>query len=349
MDLISVIVPIYNTEAYLQRCIDSILEQTYENLQIILVDDGSPDGCPQICDEICKTDSRITVIHQSNTGQGLARNAGLQMAAGKYVTFIDSDDWISCGHIENLYRAITVHQADAAIGSHTAVASDGSMMEARLSFEERVYSGDEILEQIVLPLIGTDLDAVSDVAVESSSSMTLYRMKTIRDNQVSYISERFAVAEDLVFNIDFFVYAERVAVVNETGYYYFENINSTSRKYDPNRFIRTCNFYRVLQERIERFGLAEQIGFRIERTFLMKIRVAIRLIANSDMSLRKKLHRIRMILHHALVVKVLQSYPVETYPPGHRILAHLMRRGNAGGVYLLVKLRDILSRFGIGK
>ena len=93
--LISVIVPIYNVEKYLDKCVDSIINQTYKNLEIILVDDGSPDNCPQMCDDYAKKDSRIRVVHKENGGLSDARNAGMKVATGEYVSFIDSDDYIS--------------------------------------------------------------------------------------------------------------------------------------------------------------------------------------------------------------------------------------------------------------
>lgn len=100
MDLISVIVPVYNVEKYLDKCIESIVNQTYKNLEIILVDDGSPDNCPQICDNWAKKDDRIIVIHKENSGAGAARNAGIDIAKGKYIGFVDSDDYIS----NNMYE-----------------------------------------------------------------------------------------------------------------------------------------------------------------------------------------------------------------------------------------------------
>lgn len=100
--LVTIIVPIYKVEAYLQKCIDSILNQTYKNLEIILVDDGSPDNCGHICDEYAKTDIRIKVIHKKNGGLSDARNAGLDIATGDYIYFIDSDDWIASNAIEIL-------------------------------------------------------------------------------------------------------------------------------------------------------------------------------------------------------------------------------------------------------
>lgn len=110
--LISVIVPIYNVEKYLSKCVDSIINQTYKNLEIILVDDGSPDNCPKICDEYAKQDSRIKVIHKENGGLSDARNAGMKVATGEYVSFIDSDDYISDDFIETLYATMKTENSD---------------------------------------------------------------------------------------------------------------------------------------------------------------------------------------------------------------------------------------------
>ena len=106
MPQISIIVPIYNVEKYLNRCVDSILNQTFTNFECILVDDGSPDRCPQICDEYAKKDKRIRVIHKPNGGLSDARNAGIEVAQGEYLSFIDSDDWIHPQMLEILYEGI---------------------------------------------------------------------------------------------------------------------------------------------------------------------------------------------------------------------------------------------------
>ena len=110
--LISVIVPIYNVEKYLDRCVGSIINQTYKNLEIILVDDGSPDNCPQMCDDYAKKDSRIKVVHKENGGLSDARNAGMKVATGEYVSFIDSDDYISLDFYETLLETIVDNDSD---------------------------------------------------------------------------------------------------------------------------------------------------------------------------------------------------------------------------------------------
>ena len=103
---ISVIVPIYKVEPYLRKCVDSILNQTYRNLEVILVDDGSPDKCGEICDEYAQKDSRVKVIHKENGGVSDARNVGLDVCTGEYITFVDSDDWIEQEHIHSMYSAV---------------------------------------------------------------------------------------------------------------------------------------------------------------------------------------------------------------------------------------------------
>ncbi len=116
--LISVIVPVYNVENYLRACVDSIIAQTYENLEIILVDDGSPDNCPAICDDYAKKDSRIRVIHKENGGLSDARNAGLSVMTGEYLMFVDSDDLLPKNAVSALYNLAVEYNSELVIGSH---------------------------------------------------------------------------------------------------------------------------------------------------------------------------------------------------------------------------------------
>lgn len=119
--LLSVIIPVYNVEPYLRKCVDSVLNQTYRNLEVILVDDGSPDGCGAICEEYAAKDDRVRVIHKANGGLSDARNAGLAQMTGEYLTFVDSDDWLDDHALEFLYQALTESNADFVIGQHDRV------------------------------------------------------------------------------------------------------------------------------------------------------------------------------------------------------------------------------------
>lgn len=123
-DLISIIVPVYNMEQYLERCINSIWQQTYTNLEIILVDDGSTDRSPQMCDDYAGKDSRIKVVHKQNGGLSDARNAGLAVASGDYIGYVDSDDWIEPDMYERMYGACVEHDAQVAVCRYAQVYKD---------------------------------------------------------------------------------------------------------------------------------------------------------------------------------------------------------------------------------
>lgn len=144
--LISIIVPIYKVEPYLRKCVDSILAQTYANIEVILVDDGSPDGCPAICDEYVAKDRRVVVIHQENAGVSVARNAGLDTAKGEYIAFVDGDDWIEPDMYEVLYQVIKDSGADIAVSSYCG---DGDRPVKADAGECREFSVAEAMRKIL--------------------------------------------------------------------------------------------------------------------------------------------------------------------------------------------------------
>lgn len=127
--LVSIVVPIYRVQDRLSRCVDSLVGQTYRNLQIILVDDGSPDDCPRLCDEWAAEDDRISVIHKPNGGLSSARNAGLDVASGNFIAFVDSDDYVEPDYVETMLETLVEHDADMVVSSVFAESSQGSQLE----------------------------------------------------------------------------------------------------------------------------------------------------------------------------------------------------------------------------
>lgn len=144
--LITVVIPIYKVEQYINECIDSILKQSYSNLEIILVDDGSPDRCGEICDEYMKKDNRVKVIHQENKGLSGARNSATDVAKGEYITYVDSDDWISENMIEILYDAISTNNTKIACGAFESFFEDGTIATNSHNNETFIYSKQEALD-----------------------------------------------------------------------------------------------------------------------------------------------------------------------------------------------------------
>ena len=153
-ELISVIVPVYKVERYLQRCLNSILCQTYTDLEIILIDDGSPDQCGEICDIFANKDKRIRTVHKINGGLSEARNTGLDIATGKYIVFVDSDDYIESNMIEKLYLAFTDYDADMSICNFKMVDENGHLLankEHSIILSNEVITGNEALLRLATP------------------------------------------------------------------------------------------------------------------------------------------------------------------------------------------------------
>lgn len=149
-ELISVIVPVYKVEPYLDKCVQSIADQTYQNLEIILVDDGSPDACPDMCDRWAIKDARIKVIHKENGGLSDARNAGLAVATGELISFVDSDDWLEPDFLEELYRALRSNAADVAQCDVLYVDEEGRPIRPRGVAEIPVMDKTEALRRLIL-------------------------------------------------------------------------------------------------------------------------------------------------------------------------------------------------------
>lgn len=155
--LISIIVPIYKVEKYLKECVDSILAQTYQNFELILVDDGSPDSCPAMCDEFAKRDSRVVVIHKENGGLSDARNAGLDIAKGEYIGFVDSDDYISPIMYETLINRILTDQSDLAVCEYVRVYDSGEELKSNSlnqNTHNRCYTPNEFISELFLHCSG---------------------------------------------------------------------------------------------------------------------------------------------------------------------------------------------------
>ena len=142
-ELVSVIVPIYNVEKYLDRCVKSIIEQTYKHLEIILVDDGSPDNCPKMCDEWAKKDSRIVVLHKTNGGLSSARNAGIKIAKGTYLSFVDSDDYIKNDMIESMVTTMYNYSSDLSCCGRYIVHDNGKIENKFIGNQIQLLSSQE--------------------------------------------------------------------------------------------------------------------------------------------------------------------------------------------------------------
>lgn len=238
--LVTVVVPVYNVEKYLDRCIDSIVNQTYKNLEIILVDDGSPDNCPQMCDIWAEKDSRIKVMHKKNAGAGMARNTGIENSYGRYLLFVDSDDYIALETVEKCIKELGKTKSDVVMFGRFRVSADGTVEETPVVTDEYYFSGNQVIDDILPGLF------VHEKGIGISSCNKMYNLQLIKEKNIKYKSEREILSEDAVFNLEFFACVKSVSIIPESFYYYFKNENSFSRSYRKdlqelnNKFLEKC-------------------------------------------------------------------------------------------------------------
>lgn len=251
--LISVIVPVYNTELYLDRCVQSILQQTYGNLEIILVDDGSTDRSSQICDHYEKIDKRIKVIHKANGGQSTARNMGLDLCTGEYVGFVDSDDWIAPTMYEKLLAACKDTGSISVIGADE-VSESGKIIPKR-GLPEYVVSGETLLRSILLH--------------QGGASVCLKLFPKAVADKVRFNEGR--LNEDVLFTADIISHINHVTCVPSNEYFYFRRSGSTSRHFGKAIHDMVGNAMEIrkkveqefpaLKKEAERFEMIQHVSF----------------------------------------------------------------------------------------
>lgn len=215
MELVSIIIPVYKVEKYLNKCVESVVNQTYKNLEIILVDDGSPDNCPNMCEDWVKKDSRIKVIHRKNGGLSAARNSGIEVAKGEYFCFVDSDDYVAKDYVKSLYESLKSNNADMAICEVTEVNEKYNVIDDKKTRERLtncVKTGLELLD-LILP-------AKTYAYVVAWNK--LYKRKLF--NNLRYAEGKIHEDEYIIHRI--FARCNRVAIIDKPLYYYLKRGDS---------------------------------------------------------------------------------------------------------------------------
>lgn len=228
--MISIIVPIYKIEKYLNQCIDSIINQTYKNLEIILVDDGSPDNCPSICDEYAGIDSRIKVIHKQNEGLLAARKSGVEMATGDYITFVDGDDWIAPDMYEKVANSIDNYNPDMVITNFYWSFDDHDDM-SPLDLDKEYYDREELESQIYPKMLfnGT----YYRFGIYPNCWTKIVKADILRNNIFNSDND-VRMGEDASFTYGCLMDCNSLSIVNEPLYYYRNTSESMSNAYDKN-------------------------------------------------------------------------------------------------------------------
>ena len=230
MEKISVIVPVYKIkEQYLKECIESISKQTYSNLEIILVDDGSPDNCGEICDLYAEKDSRIMVLHQKNQGVSMARNNAIQKATGEWITFIDADDWIEKNMCE---LAMEKRDGNDMVVWNMYLNKDANQ-QIKKNYEKNLSVDDEkLLEKINLNFLRTISLSKDEIRIPTLEGPVchLYKRSIIKENNIRFDSS-LKQGEDKLFNYEYHKYIKRFTYINKPLYHYRLHGESTTHTF----------------------------------------------------------------------------------------------------------------------
>ena len=300
-ELVSIVVPIYNVEKYLDRCVKSIVSQTYKNLEIILVDDGSTDSSCDMCDDWATKDSRIKVVHKKNAGLGMARNTGIENATGDYICFFDSDDFVETDLVEKCLEEATLQNADVVLFGRKDIYDDGRIDERKNAGKKIIFNESEIKSNL-LPGLFT-----YDMGYGVSAWSKIFKLKTIKDFGLSFKSEREVISEDAYFALEFFSKISTAVVLPYNFYFYYKRGNSLSRNYNPQRQKKNDIFLQKSLDYIKKENLPSEVENHLKARYHTLSLVCMKQIVSSDLSKKEKKAEFKKIFKNEVLRSTLDS------------------------------------------
>ena len=332
---ISVIVPVYNVEQYLDRCIESITNQTLRDIEIILVDDKSPDKSPQKCDDWAKRDKRIKVIHKSiNAGLGFARNTGLENAIGEYVTFVDSDDWIDLNMYSDLYLQCKKYNADIIYSGLKRIDDSEHISFLPHPQKHSIYQGCKV-QTILLPnIIASEPHIKEDRLIQVSVDTCLFQKSIIDRWNIRFRSEREIISEDLFFHIDYLPHVHTAIVSPQHYYFYYYNEQSLSSVVRTDRFEK----YKVLHAELTKKSSSAQMQQRIDRILIGYTRSYLKKIISFPIPYKNKILLFSQICNDPIWNYVSKQYPVNDMFYIHKIIYKLISNGHSRLLFILFNI-----------
>lgn len=336
--LVSVVLPIYNVEKYLERCMNSVINQTYKNIEIIMVDDGSTDSSGKLCDEWKEKDDRIRVIHKSNEGLGLARNTGIENANGEFICFFDSDDYIDTDTIEILYETAKKYDSQIVTFGFRTVNSEGQVVSENIpNIEKTLFQGNEIIENFLPELISFDPNTGISSGLWMSAWASMYSMKLIADNDWKFVSERIMISEDVYSLLILYKNVSKVSVVKRSFYYYCENdTSSLTRVFRPDRYEKQKIFLKGCLDICDKMGYSNEIRSRLYYQFIGNSLGAMKRIAISDAPTNKRYKQISKIVKDDVMQDVVSNLNLKNESFGRKLLFESIKRKLSVCTYLLV-------------
>lgn len=341
MKKVSVIVPVYNVEKYLPKCLDSIVGQTYENLEIICVDDGSPDNSAEVLRAYAEKDSRIVIITKENGGLSSARNAGIKAATGDHIVFVDSDDWID---IETIKTAVTAAENDGVDMVMWGYMREfkGKSIEKKIFDSDRIFNKDETrfyVHRRIVGLIGEELSAPTTLDSLGTAWGKLYNTKKIKDNNLEFVDTKIIGTEDLLFNTFYFGYVDNCKFINKPfSHYRKDNETSLTKSYKPNLFNQWSTLYGMMFDYIKTHPLCCSEEFEKalnNRICLSMIGLGLNEYCRKAKFMERAV-KISEILWAPMYREAYENLDLSYFPPHWKTFFHYCKKGSATRTCLVI-------------
>ena len=317
MPIVSVIVPVYNAEKYLQECVDSILSQTLSDLELILVDDGSTDSSQALCDHYAAQDTRVKVIHKPNGRAASARNAGLRTATGEYVAFVDSDDWIS----PDMYEKMLQTGADVTLCDYVRFQGEKEFPFTQPNIIAGFYNKAQIRERIYPHLV---MDGI-EYPITISNWAMLVKRNIIVKNQLSY-REDILISEDAPFGSEVLYCADSFAYLKGERFYHYRMTEGSASKTYKSWWWGSS--LKINEETENFFSKCEDYDFtqQIKSNMFYLARAEIYyILCNQELPRKEQDRRIKAVMEHPRVVRMMQDFDVSPYSLSFRMLYWAIR------------------------
>ena len=346
---VSIIVPVYNAEKYIERCLNSLKNQTLKDIEIILVDDSSTDASLEICNQMAIDDSRIKVIHKANEGAGLARNAALAIASGEYIGFVDSDDFVELNMFESLYDKAVMYSSDLVMSGVIFV--DGNIFSEKGKCIRKTYfekdthfDTEEALKKLRMGIVGSLPEDADDSKYGMSIWKNLFKLELIKKNNLKFQSEREIFSEDALFMIDYISCIKKATGISDAFYNYLRNEDSISKSYKKDRFEKSLAFMNEVEKRFKKDIKSDEYRVYTDRFWQAMCRVLcsqeIMYAQDNDIKYSVLKERLKMICTHSRTLNALKKYPIWKLPLKQGVFAF----GVKHKLYFLLKLLVGLRR-----
>lgn len=346
---ISVIVPIYNVAHYLEQCVESVLAQTFENFELLLINDGSTDVSPAICDAYAARDARVRVIHQSNAGLSGARNVGLRLAQGTFVTFLDGDDWLDPETLALTLQAALASQADVVLWPYTREYEGLSLPKRLFQFDHRVFDIQATRDQIcrrMVGLLGDELRNPENAEALATACAKLYRMDLVEQSAVHFVDTDAIGTEDALFNLQLLTHASSAVYVNRFLYHYRRDNNSSlTTVFKPALTSQWANLHELMRQHIADNSMGANFEQALRnRVSLSIIGIGLNALA-SEQAPNVIIREIRGWLSSKEYRNAVSTLELKWFPLHWRLFFNAAKHGRAEVVWILLRtMKSLLAR-----